>query len=221
MNTTRALVLLPVLSTILTGCGPAPFESEPFGPQPLNAAESQRAGNVLGNAVEDAALEYRPMSSGAAIAGTSSCVTFEGDVTDADGDRIPADALLTFDCSETRLGFTGTVAGTAHVVDGAPNQVAWDYTSTVDMESSLTGPLGRSITRTRTGEIVASQGSVLGPFNLDRTLEVTTVFRKVNGNTRCTQRSRNHKERRGSPDETSHQSIWKGQEAPPVLGGAS
>jgi hypothetical protein len=140
----------------------------------IGQADSQSAGDALGNNVEDDASAFGPVNAGAAFDG--SCITLSGNVADTDADNIPAAATLTFDCSETRLGYTGMVTGTETVTDTQPTAAAWAFTATADLHSSLTGGSAASIVSDRSGQIVATQASAVGPFGLARSLDVVTVF---------------------------------------------
>jgi hypothetical protein len=146
----------------------------------LTRAEATAAGQVLAAGIEDAAETYGPISLGATV--DVQCVAPTGDTSDADGDTIPANARLTYDCSETRLGYTGTLTGTQSVSDEQPDALAWAFSaSTDDLDASLTGPFGGSLVANINGTIVASQRSIAGPFELARTLDVFTVITNVRG----------------------------------------
>lgn len=149
---------------------------------PLGQAESNSAGDALGTGIEDGAATFGPQNASASsssFAPLAPCVTLTGDTTDTDQDNIPADATLTFNCSQTRLGFTGTETGTETIMDTQPTAIAWAFSGTADLQSSLTGPAGASITAAWTGSLVATQGSATGPFNLARMLDVTTVAKSA------------------------------------------
>jgi len=139
----------------------------------LTAREVRAAGDALGNGLEDAAAGYGPMVSSAA---DTACVTPSGDPSDPDGDGIPASATLSYDCTAQALGYTGRLTGTQQVTDDQPAAQAWAFTATADLTASLTGPGGGSITSAWAGSIVGSQAGALGPFALDRTLDVATSF---------------------------------------------
>lgn len=147
--------------------------------EPLSAADSQSAGLALSAGVEDAVSSFGPFTSAQLTAG---CVTLSGDVTDGDSDHIPTSATLTYNCSETSLGFTGMVTGTIMVTDDQPNAVAWAFTGNADLHASLTAPSSAAIVSDRKGQLVGSQGSATGPFDLARSLDVTTTFKAANGN---------------------------------------
>jgi len=149
-------------------------------------AEAKLAGEALAASIEGAAKRYGPVSPEVAAAARAaavdaSCVTSSGDGSDADGDTIPASATLTFDCSERRLGYTGTLTGTEAISDGQPNAVAWAFTASADLRASLTGPFGGSMVVDTDGTIAASQGSVVGPFRLTSDLDVVSVITNVRG----------------------------------------
>jgi hypothetical protein len=147
--------------------------------------DSQSAGDALGNGIEDGAGAFGPVNAGTAV--DASCITLSGNTDDSDADNIPTDATLTFNCSETQLGYTGTVTGTETVTDNQPAAAAWAFTAMADLHSSLTGPSAASIVSDRNGEIVATQGSAVGPFNLARTLDVVTVFKTALSHTTVTE----------------------------------
>jgi len=146
----------------------------------LSQAESASAGDALGAGIEDAAKTFGPVATAGADGG---CVALVGDTSDADGDGIPADAKLTFDCSTTVFGLTGTLTGTEGVTDDQPDAIAWAFTGSADLHASLTGPRGASIVRDWSGQLVATQAAALGPFTLGRTLDATTVFTTATGTT--------------------------------------
>lgn len=141
-------------------------------------AEAKSAGDSLGTGIEDSAASFGPVNGGATA--DSACVTLVGDTSDADGDSIPANASLTFNCTAMAFGATGTLTGSETVIDTMPAAVAWAFTATGDFQASLTAG-GASITRDWNGEFRATQGSPLGPFSLARTLDVETVFTGANG----------------------------------------
>src|SRR5450432_3267011 len=146
----------------------------------LGGADAQNAGKALAAGIEDGSTTFGPVStSGAGV--VPSCVTLTGDTTDPDQDHIPTAATLTFDCTSMAFGYTGTVTGTEMVTDAQPSAVAWAFSASADLHSTLTGPGGASITSDRSGTIVGSQSSGVGPFGLDRTLDVTTVFKNAAG----------------------------------------
>lgn len=149
-------------------------------------AEAKLAGEALAAGIEGAARKYGPVAPEVAAAARAaavdpSCVTSSGDVSDADGDTIPASATLTFDCSERRLGYTGTLTGTESISDGQPDAVAWAFTANADLRASLTGPFGGSMVVDTDGTIAASQGGAVGPFRLTSTLDVISVITNVRG----------------------------------------
>ena len=146
----------------------------------LTNAEARSAGDSLGRGIEDSALGFGKVNEGAMA--DSTCITPSGDAGDADMDNIPANAKLTFNCTGMLFGVTGNLTGTLGVVDDQPNAVAWAFTGMADMTASLTGSDGGSIVRDWTGKIVGSQGSAVGPFKLQRTLDVSTVFTDRNKN---------------------------------------
>lgn len=165
------LVFLPV-SVVATGC--AKQETA------LSAEESKSAGLALAAGVEDGAAQFGPMTTAAQF--TPGCVTLSGNGADLDGDRIPANAILTFQCEEKLLGYTGTVTGTLMVTDDQPT-AAWAFTGVANLRGSLTAPSGAAITSERAGRLVGTQSSPTGPFQLDRALDVTTTFKAASGAT--------------------------------------
>lgn len=146
----------------------------------LSAAESQNAGLALAAGVEDSAVQFGPMTTAQFNAG---CLTLSGDVADPDGDRIPNGATLTFNCADKLLGYTGMVTGTLKVTDDQPSTVAWAFTGVADLRSSLTAPSGASITNERNGQLIGTQSSLVGPYQLARALDVTTTFKTATGTT--------------------------------------
>jgi hypothetical protein len=141
----------------------------------INQSDSQNAGDALSAGAEDSAKAYQPMSGGATAA--PACGTLSGNTADPDADSIPTDAMLSFNCTDTQLGFTGMLSGTETVMDTMPNAIAWAFSANANLHASLTGPAGGSIVRDWDGTIVASQGTgLLGPYSLARTLDATTVF---------------------------------------------
>src|SRR5580765_7009043 len=77
--------------------------------------QASYAGQVLASAVEDNATAYGAVNTGVGF--DASCVTASGDTADVDGDSIPANATLTFNCSNTAFGLTGMLTGTESVTD--------------------------------------------------------------------------------------------------------
>lgn len=146
----------------------------------LSQSESASAGDALGAGIEDAAKTFGPVATAGANDG---CVALSGDTSDLDGDGIPADAKLTFDCSATAFGLTGTLTGTEGVVDDQPGAIAWAFTGSANLHASLEGPRGASIVRDWSGQLVATQAAALGPFTLGRSLDATTVFTNARGDT--------------------------------------
>jgi hypothetical protein len=144
----------------------------------LTRDEAKAAGDALGNGIEDAAATYGPMTTAAA---DTTCTTFTGDTSDPDGDLVPTNATLTYNCTAMALGYTGMLTGTISVADDLPQLLAWAFTGTADMHASLTGPGNGSITSDWMGDLVASQRSAIGPYVLERTLDVTTEFRTGGG----------------------------------------
>jgi hypothetical protein len=163
--------LLLASSLLIGGCAAKDTSS-------IGQAESQQAGQSLQAEIESGAGGFGAVSSQGVL---PTCVTLSGDVSDPDLDSIPTDATLTFNCSQTSLGYTGTVTGTEMVTDTEPSTPAWAFSATADLMASLTGPAGGSIVTHRTGSFTAAQASPLGPFSLDRTLTVTTVFTGAGG----------------------------------------
>ncbi len=139
----------------------------------LSQGEAKSAGDALGNGIEDAAATYGPMKASAA---DTTCIVLSGDQADPDGDSIPLDARLTYDCTTQALGYTGRLTGTQDVMDDQPAAAAWAFTGSADLHASLTGPGGGSITSDWDGSLVGTQASVIGPYALRRTLDVVTVF---------------------------------------------
>ncbi len=139
----------------------------------LSAADSQSAGQALAAEVEDSASGYGPVATQSAA---PACVTLTGDTTDPDADSIPTNATLTFNCTNTELGYTGTLTGTEMVTDTEPNTAAWAFSANADLHAALTGPAGASLTVDRKGSIAATQTGAAGPFGLARSLDVTTVL---------------------------------------------
>jgi len=140
----------------------------------LGAADSQSAGQAMAADVEDSAEGFGPVDMGTSA--VPSCITLTGDTSDPDGDSIPTNATLTFACTTTELGLTGTVTGTETVMDTEPDAVAWAFSATANLHGSLTGAGKASIVTDRSGSIVASQATAIGPFELARMLDVTTVL---------------------------------------------
>ena len=145
----------------------------------FSSSEIRSAGEALANGIEDSALGFGKVNEGMAADGT--CVTPSGDAADPDMDNIPNNAKLNYNCTGMLFGVTGTLTGTLGVVDDQPGAVAWAFTGMSDLNASLTGPDGGSITRDWNGKIVASQSSAAGPFKTQRTLDVTTVFKDRKG----------------------------------------
>lgn len=174
------LSLVAIFSVVTIGAGCA-GNGAGNGGASIGQEDSQNAGNALGAGIEEAAAGFGPVNGGAAA--DSTCITLSGDTSDPDGDSIPTSAKLTFNCAATRLGFTGTMTGTEMVTDDQPTTVAWAFTASTNRHNSLTGPAGASIVNDRSGQIVASQGSVIGPFTLARILDATTVFKAASGAT--------------------------------------
>jgi hypothetical protein len=121
-------------------------------------------------------------STGAAAVPADSCITLSGDTSDPDADAIPTNAMLTYNCTVTDGGFTGTLTGTLGVEDDQPTAVAWAFTGAADLHASLTGTGQAAVTTHRSGELVATQASDAGPFAIARTLDVTTDLTGVAGN---------------------------------------
>lgn len=168
----KTLITLLSVSAATAGC--AKQEAT------LSSAESQSAGLALAAGIEDSATQFGPITTAQFTAG---CSVASGNSADPDGDHIPTSATLTFNCTDSRFGYTGMVTGTFMVTDDQPDAIAWAFTGVANLHSSLTAPSGASIANDRSGNWVASQGSPTGPFNLARTLDVTTTFRAANGTT--------------------------------------
>jgi hypothetical protein len=140
-----------------------------FGP-----TEARSAGDALAASIEAGAETFGPLTPGASA--DAACAVLSGDPTDTDGDNIPASGVLAYDCTATALGLTGTLTGTLSVTDDLPDEAAWAFTGEADLEASLTGAGGASIVTTRSGQLVATQASPLGPFALSHEVLVQTVF---------------------------------------------
>ena len=147
----------------------------------LGQAEATYAGQTLASGVEDNAAAYGQVNTGVGF--DASCVTASGDVTDPDGDSIPTNATLTFNCSNTAFGLTGMVTGTETVMDTEATTAAWAFAATANLHATLTSQAGASITQDRDGTLTATQTGAVGPFGLARTLDATTVFKGDRGNT--------------------------------------
>lgn len=170
-----------VLSLAAMGCVNGNNNDVPDDPDraAFTRAEAKAGGNALAASLEDAAAIYGPITLGATFA--ADCATPSGDASDPDNDSIPANAILTYDCSARRLGYTGTLAGTTSIADDEPNAVAWAFTGDASLHASLTGPFGGSMVTDTDGSIVASQQSVVGPYDLSLLLDVVTVITNVRG----------------------------------------
>jgi hypothetical protein len=168
------LIYVSSFAIVAAGCAAKNTSSGTIG-----QADSQQVGSSLAAGIEQGAQGYGPQSSGTAF--DAACITLSGNTADTDQDSIPAAATLTFACTDTRLGYTGTLTGTEMVTDSQPTAIAWAFSATADLHSSLTGPGGASIVNTRSGTIVGTQASAVGPFSLARTLDVTTVFTAATG----------------------------------------
>ena len=138
----------------------------------IAGADAQFAGDALAAEIEDGATGFGPVASQGAA--NPSCVTLSGNTADTDGDSIPDAATLTFNCSTTEAGHTGTITGTEMVTDPKPTMPSWDFTATADLHFALTAPSGGSITHDRTGTIVGAQQGTT--FSLARTLDATTTI---------------------------------------------
>lgn len=174
-----------VVSLLAAGCYPAGEGST--GDQPdagvgeepaLTRLQATLAGKVLAVGVEEAARRFGPVAPASADA---SCTTISGDTADADGDAIPADAKLTIDCGEQRLGYSGSLTGVESVTDDQPDAAAWAFSAAVDLEATLATPLGATMLVDGEGSVVASQGSALGPYNLDTSLDVLSTITNRRG----------------------------------------
>jgi len=141
----------------------------------LSASDQMSAGQALANEVEDSAGGFGAVNQGATAA--PSCVTLSGDTSDPDNDSIPTHATLTFNCSAANiLGGTTSVTGTLDVTDDQPAAIAWAFTGTAALHGAITTAGAATLTTDRTGSIKATQGTAAGPFELARTLVVTTVL---------------------------------------------
>lgn len=145
----------------------------------LTNAEARSAGDALAAGIEDSALGFGKVNEGSTA--EPGCVALVGDTADPDADNIPNNAKLTYNCTGSLFGVTGTLSGQMGVVDDQPNAVAWAFTGMSDLDASLTGPDGGSIKRNWNGKLVASQASPAGPYKTQRTLDVTTVFKGARG----------------------------------------
>ena len=83
---------------------------------------------------------------------------------------------MTFNCSDTSLGYTGTLTGSLNVTDNQPAALAWAFAGTANLHATLTGPAGGMIVTDRQGSITASQTTAVGPYTLARALTITTVL---------------------------------------------
>ncbi len=169
----KACLLVASMVAGITGCA----QSDDGGGG-LEQTQVKAAGDALGNGIENSAATYGPMTGSGA---DSTCVTLTGDPADPDGDAIPNDATLNYDCTAQALGYTGMLTGKLNVVDDDPETLAWAFTGSADMSASLTGPGSASLTSDWTGSLVGSQVTALGPYALDRTLDVETVFASGGG----------------------------------------
>ena len=161
---------MPMLVLVLATGGAGCVKEDAGGP---TDGEARAAGDALGNGLEDSAATYGPMTTSSA---DTTCVTLGGDSSDPDGDSIPVNATLTYDCVSMAIGYTGTLTGTLSAADDQPAALAWAFTGTADMHAMLTAPGGGSITSDWDGSLVGTQASAIGPYVLERTLDVVTVF---------------------------------------------
>ena len=139
----------------------------------LSAVDAASAGQALAAEIEDSASGYGPVATQSAA---PPCYTLTGDTSDPDADSIPTNATLTFNCTDTEVGYTGMLTGTEMVTDTEANTAAWAFSANANLHASLTGPAGGSITVDRKGSITATQTGAAGPFGLARALNVTTVL---------------------------------------------
>jgi hypothetical protein len=139
----------------------------------LTQEQVRAAGDALGNGIEDSASAYGPMVMTAADLG---CTTLSGDTADPDGDAIPTAATLTYNCTSRALGYTGMITGTVAVTDDQPAALAWAFTGDADLHASLSSTGGAGLTSDWSGTIVGSQATGVGPFALDRALDVVSTF---------------------------------------------
>jgi hypothetical protein len=175
---------------LVTGCSPrhadvddtdgATGENVGTSEQAFTKAQAKLVGKALGAGIQELTERLDPITPDSTT-GDSKCWTLSGDTSDDDGDRIPADAELTLDCSKRRLGFTGTLTGVETVTDREPDALAWAFDATVDAHSTLTGPFGGSMVLDAGGTVVASQQSIVGPFHLDGALDIATLITNVRG----------------------------------------
>src|SRR5262245_38765255 len=187
-ETTMSMKIL-LASLVLTGCaaegaddaidadaGPTTTTTTPT----FTRAQARLLGEALAAAIEDTAERFGPVTSNAKVA--PACATPSGDTSDVDNDSIPADATLTFDCFKRRLGFTGTVTGEEMVSDLQPEALAWAFSASTNLHASLEGPFGGTVVADTTGELLATQQSIAGPFRLTTMLDVQTLVTNVSGN---------------------------------------
>jgi len=160
----------PSLLLVLAACSNSGGTATTIG-----QAQSSSAGQTLAAGVEQGAATFGPITTGSGA--DASCATLSGDTSDPDGDHIPNNATLTYNCSASAFGATGTLTGTLNVVDDQPASIAWAFTGMADLMSSLTDGRGTSVTATSSGKLVASQVSIAGPFALARNLDGTTELK--------------------------------------------
>ena len=145
----------------------------------VGRAQAPAAGNAMAAGVESSAQMYGPVNPGSGV--DAGCVVAGGDPSDPDGDYIPANATLTYNCSASLLGYNGTLTGTLHATDTNPVAVAWAFDAGADLHATLTGPGGGGMETDWNGNFVASQQSGFGPYLLDRNLDVVTTFTPGSG----------------------------------------
>src|ERR1700690_490647 len=97
----------------------------------LGESDSQSAGQAMAADIEDGAQGFGSINTGTSL--LPSCITASGDASDPDGDSIPTNATLTFDCTTTELGYTGMVTGTEMVMDTEPSTAAWAFHATANL----------------------------------------------------------------------------------------
>ncbi len=162
---------MPIAFALLVGAG---CMKSPSGT--LGQADSQSAGEALGNGIENGATTFGPMNTVSSVVALNPCVTLSGDTSDTDQDNIPTNATLTYNCSATSLGLTGTLTGTLMVMDTQPTEPAWAFSAAADLHTSLTGSGGASLDSDRVGALTATQAAATGPFDLAYSLLVESVL---------------------------------------------
>lgn len=151
-RTNLSISLAAVAALVLAaGCG-----GKMGAAKTIDNTESQNAGKTLAASVEDTANALGPADQGAAFASSNSCATLSGDVSDTDGDHIPANAVITFtDCTKNAPGVTYVLNGTETVKDDEPTTPAFAFTLGVDGTLVATAAQATATVH-RTGSIVGS-----------------------------------------------------------------